>query len=64
MDLVSCRYFAQSLKNYAREKREVGIRRKVTGSCLLPTNWMTFLRYSENKAELFSYLSIVDVKEK
>lgn len=33
------------------------------GNCPFPTNWMTFLRCSETKAESFPYLSIVVVKE-
>ena len=57
------KYFAESLKNCTREKRGVGFRRKVTGNGLLPTNWITFLRCSENKAELFPYLSNVVGKE-
>ena len=32
-----------------RKKRGVRVRRKVTGSCFLPRNWMTFLRRSGNK---------------
>ena len=47
-----------------REKKcGVGIRRKVTDNCLLPTNWMTFLRYSKNKADLFLYFLNVVVKK-
>ena len=56
VDLVWDRYFAESLKNYTKEKRGVEVRRKVIGNYLLPRNWMTFLRCSENKAELFPYL--------
>ena len=51
------------MKNCTREKRGVGVRRKVTGNCLLPTNWMAFLRCSENRAKLFPYLSNVVVKK-
>ena len=36
-------------------------REKVAGNCLLPRNWMTFLRCSENRAKLFPYLSNVVV---
>ena len=63
MDLVWDRYLPESLKNCTREKHGVGVLRKVTGNCLLPTNWITFLRCGENKAELFPYLSKVVVKE-
>ena len=63
VNLVCDRYFAESLTNCTREKRGVGDRRKVTGNCLLHTNWMTLLRYSENKAELLPYLLNVIVKK-
>ena len=63
VDKVWDRYFEESLKNSTREKRGVGVRRKITGNCLLPTNWMTFLKCSENKAELSPYLSNIIVKE-
>ena len=56
MDLVQNRYFAEGLKKCTREKRRVGVCREVISNCLFPTNWMTFLRCSENKAEFFSYL--------
>uniref|UniRef100_UPI00358E27B6 uncharacterized protein n=1 Tax=Myxine glutinosa TaxID=7769 RepID=UPI00358E27B6 len=39
------------------EKERKGIRRRVTGSALLPGNWHSFLRVDENKEELFSFLS-------
>ena len=63
MDLVWNRYLAESLKNCTREKYGVGVLRKVTGHYLIPTNLITFLRCSENKAWLFPYLSNVVVKE-
>ena len=62
MGLVWDRYFAESLANCSREKRGVGVRKKVTGNCILPTSWMMFLRFSKNKAEWFPYLSNVAVK--
>ena len=62
-DLVWDRYFAESLKNSTRGKCGVGIRRKVTDNWLLPKCLMTFLRYSENKPELFPYLLNVIVIE-
>ena len=61
--LVWDRYFAESLTNCSREKRGVGVRKKVTGNCFLPTSWMTFLRFSKNKAEWFPSLSNVAAKE-
>ena len=62
VDLVWDRCFAETLKNYTRDKRGVGVRRKVTDKCFFTTNWMTLLKRSENKAELFPYLSNVAVK--
>ena len=57
VDLVWDRYFDDSLKGRTRSNRGVGIRRKVTSNGILPKNWATFLRCSENKKELFPYLS-------
>ena len=59
VNIVWGRYFSHSLKNSTRENRGEGIRRKVTDTGLLPKNWITFLRCSENKKELFSYLTKV-----
>jgi hypothetical protein len=59
VDIVWDHYFPHSLKNSTRENRGEGIRRKVTDTGLLPKNWMTFLRCSENKKELFPYLTKV-----
>ena len=58
LDLVWNRYFVDSLKESTRAKRGLGIRRKVHDKAPLPTNWRTFLRCSENKTELFLYLSL------
>uniref|UniRef100_UPI00358F05C7 uncharacterized protein n=1 Tax=Myxine glutinosa TaxID=7769 RepID=UPI00358F05C7 len=58
LDLVWDRYAKSgSLKATARTNRGKGIRRRVTGSALLPGNWHSFLRVDENKEELFSFLS-------
>ena len=58
LDLVWDRYAnSGSLKATARANRGKGIRRRVTGTTLLPGNWDTFLRVDENKEELFSFLS-------
>ena len=46
VELAGDIYFVESLKNCMKEKRGVGVRTKVTGNCLLPTNWMKFLRCS------------------
>ena len=52
VDLVWDRYFSDSLKGMTRNSRAVGVRKKVTANGLLPRNWTTFLRCSENKTEL------------
>ena len=39
------------------KKRGIGFRRKVNSTSLAPTNWKNFLRSSENKTELFRFLS-------
>ena len=57
LDVVWDRYFPNSLTNTTREKRGSGVRRKVTSNGPLPVNWSTFLRCSENKLELFSFLT-------
>ena len=44
-------------------KSKLRVHRKVACNCLLSSNWMTFLRCSKDKAELFPYLSNVIVKE-
>ena len=67
LDLVWDRYFDDSLKICTRDKRGTGVRRKVSGNGVLPNNWQTFLRCSENKSELFPFLSkllVSQVQEK
>ena len=67
LDLVWDRYFDDSLKICTRDKRGTGVRRKVSGNGVLPNNWQTFLRCSENKSELFPFLSkllVTHVQEK
>ena len=59
MGQILCR----DIEKLYEENLGVGFRIKVTGSCLLQTNCMTFLIYSENKAELFPYLSNAVAKE-
>ena len=46
-----------SIKASTREKRGQGIRRKVAGKNMVPTNWKCFLRDEKNKQELFEFLS-------
>ena len=57
LDVVWDRYFPNSLPNTTREKRGSGVRRKVTSNGPLPVKWSTLLRCSENKLELFSFLT-------
>ncbi|KAG7160637.1 hypothetical protein Hamer_G025869 [Homarus americanus] len=58
LDLVwDCYLKSGSLKAPVRCNRGKGIRRCVTASGPLPSNWQNFLRNSDNKEELFSFLS-------
>ena len=57
LDVVWDVYFTDSIKASTREKRGQGIRRKVAGKNIVPTNWMGFLRDEKNKQELFEFLS-------
>lgn len=57
VDLVWDRYYQSSLKKTTREKRGIGIRRKVTPTTKVPTKWKDFLSDSHNKEELFAYLT-------
>ena len=46
-----------SLKAETRAKRGTAIRRRVTDSGKVPTNWPSFLRDDQNKTELFQFLA-------
>ena len=50
-------YLEDSLKTGIGSNRGAGVRRKVTENGILPSNWKPFLRCSENKKELFPFLS-------
>ena len=65
MDVIYDTYPSTSLKQTTRNKRGSGSRRKVASGTLVPSNWKQFLRSSENKVELFRYLStaISDLSE-
>ena len=41
-------YLANSIKGSAREKRVVGVRRKVSAQSKIPSNWLNFLRDPNN----------------
>ena len=57
LDLVFDHYLEDSLKAGTRSNRGTGVRRKVTENGILTSNWKIFLRCSENKKELFPFLS-------
>ena len=57
LDVVWDTYISDSLKEYTREKRGKGVRRKVSGKTKLSGNWMDFLRDPLNKKELFAFLT-------
>lgn len=54
------RYAPNSLKATTKEKRGLGIRRRVQSWTTVPKNWKEFLRVDENKKELFSFFSRTD----
>ncbi len=58
VDLVWDEYVQGSLKAYTQSRRGKGSRRRVEPSNALPRNWKEFLRNDDNKAELFSFLSL------
>ena len=57
VDIVFDTYRKESLKATTRQKRGIGIRRKVKEQSQVPTNWHSFLRIDRNKTELFRFLS-------
>ncbi len=57
VDIVWDVYEKKSLKESTREKRGKGIRRKVSGTANLPSNFKDFLRDSTNKQELCDFLT-------
>ena len=57
VDIVFDTYKKDSLKGTTRQKRGVGIQRKVEKQSQVPTNWHSFLRIDENKEEIFCFLS-------
>ena len=57
VDVVWDTYLSNSIKGCAREKRGKGIRRKVACSNKFPGKWQEFLQDSDNKRELFDFLS-------
>ena len=57
IDIIWDMYRTQSLKESTREKRGKGIRRKVSGTTKLPSNFQDYLRDLMNKEELFDFPS-------
>ncbi len=57
VDIVWDEYRPGTLKQQARDKRGKGVRRRVAPNNAIPKNWGEFLRLSENKKELFAFLS-------
>ena len=57
VDVVWDTYIAQSLKETTRQKRETGVSKKVAPGTKIPKQWVDFLRNTENKKELFLFLS-------
>jgi maltooligosyltrehalose synthase len=45
------------IKGATREKKGDGTRQRVTASAKVPKDWHAFLTHSENKKELFAFLS-------
>ena len=50
-------YLPDSLKGTTRQKREKGVRRRVSPSTTIPKSWKDFLRFDDNKTELFKFLA-------
>lgn len=57
VDLAFDMHFKDSLKSRTHSNHRIGLRRKVTEEEILPNNWRTFLWCSENKKQLFPFLS-------
>ena len=57
IDVVFDVCLENSLKNSARLHHGEGSRKRVKGNYKVPSNWKAFLRHSENKRELFSFLA-------
>ncbi len=64
VDIVFDVYTKSSLKSETRSKRGRGIRRRVAGTSMTPSNWQSFLRDASNKTELFHFLAERCVKQR
>ena len=56
-DIVLDVYHPSSLKRETRSKRRRGVRRRMTSTGKLPSNWRNFLRDSDNKTKIFHFLA-------
>ena len=59
IDIVYDVYYKISIKNATRENHGRGFRYTVTGQGKIPKDWKAFLNISENKIELFAFLTDV-----
>ena len=59
IDIIYDVYYKISIKNATREKHGKGFRYTVTGQGKIPKDWKAFLNISENKIELFAFLTDV-----
>ena len=57
LDFVFDVYVNDSLKSTTRSHRSEGSRKRVKNNYIAPANWNSFLRHSDKKTELFSYLA-------
>jgi hypothetical protein len=57
LDVVWDSYPVDSLKAETRDKRGMGLRRKVTATTKIPSKGFDFLQDGDNKTELFAFLS-------
>ena len=57
VDVVWDSYHNSSIKESTRDKRGKGVRRKVAGPNKIPGKWQDVLKDSDNKKELFAFLS-------
>ena len=57
IDIVWDIYLEEILKASTRSSRSKGTRRKVEANTRTPGKWGSFLRYAENKTELFTFLA-------
>ena len=60
LDLVWDVYQPDSLKGTTRQKR--GVRKRLAPSTVMPKNWKDFLRFDQNKTEIFRGLFREDIR--